>query len=223
MSYTRFGIYFVPPDGDLAAFGAAWLGWDVIKGTQADMFSIHELDDVTMTPRKYGFHGTLKPPFRLAAEQSQQDLERAVAGIVKTIAPATCGCLRLSRLGRFLALTPSGDMSGLAAIAASLVQGLDDFRAPAGAAEIAKRRSAGLTARQDANLLAWGYPYVFEEFQFHLTLTGKLDPDTIDHWERATTDALPSLPTVFDVTSVVLVGEREDGRFEMIQRYALTG
>lgn len=213
----------MPPEGELAAFGAAWLGWDVIEGADAVQFSIHDLGDTTVTPRKYGFHGTLKPPFRLAEGCDQIGLERALTDIAKTIAPATCGGLRLSRLGRFLALTPSGDMNGLARLAGQLVQGLDDFRAPAGAVEIAKRRDAALTPRQDKNLLAWGYPYVFDEFQFHLTLTGRLDSDKITHWEQIVADTLPPLPATFDVASVALVGERVDGFFEVIQSYGLTG
>ena len=213
----------MPPVGDLAAFGAAWLGWDVISGQNADQLSIGGLDDITMTPRKYGFHGTLKPPFRLAQGCDQAGLQDAVADLVQTIAPATCGGLRLSRLGRFLALTPSGDMSGLATVAERLVAGVDDFRKPASAAEIEKRRGAGLTDSQDANLLKWGYPYVLEDFQFHLTLTGKIDSDRIAHWEATVRDALPPLPDHFEVTSVALVGERDDGNFEVIQRYALAG
>jgi len=223
MSYTRFGLYYVPPEGDLSTFGAAWLGWDVIRGVAADRLSIGDLDDVTMTPRKYGFHGTLKPPFRLAEGCTQAGLEQATADLARTIAPANCGALTLHRLGRFLALTPTGDLSGLAAVASRCVMGLDSFRAPAAAAELARRRAAGLTATQEKHLLAWGYPYVLDEFRFHLTLTGAVDPDRIAHWEAVIAAALPPLPDTFDVTSVALVGERADGNFELIHRYALTG
>jgi hypothetical protein len=48
-------------------------------------------------------------------------------------------------------------------------------------AELARRRVADLTPRQDALLQRWGYPFVLEEFQFHLSLTGPLSlvpPDT---------------------------------------------
>ena len=33
---------------------------------------------------------------------------------------------------------------------------------------------AGSPPRQDANLLRWGYPYVLEDFRFHMTLTERL-------------------------------------------------
>ena len=52
----------------------------------------------------------------------------------------------------------------------------DEFRRPADEAELARRRTAPLTPRQDELLLRWGYPYVLEQWRFHLTLTGRL-PD----------------------------------------------
>ena len=41
-------------------------------------------------------------------------------------------------------------------------------------AELARRRRAGLTPQQDAMLVRWGYPYVFETWFFHMTLTRRL-------------------------------------------------
>ena len=66
MTYTRFAIYDAPIDDALASFGATWLGWDVRIGGATRQIDVAGLDDITMTPRKYGFHATLKPPFRLA-------------------------------------------------------------------------------------------------------------------------------------------------------------
>src|SRR5262249_30663264 len=40
-----------------------------------------------------------------------------------------------------------------------------------------QRLSAGLSERQIENLDRWGYPYVFEDFRFHLTLTGPIDAE----------------------------------------------
>ena len=45
---------------------------------------------------------------------------------------------------------------------------------PAAPEELKKRRGAGLSSRQELMLTTWGYPYVMEEFRFHLTLTGRL-------------------------------------------------
>lgn len=223
MSYTRFAIYYVPPKGALASFGAAWLGYDVATGRLVDQPDLPGLDDVTMTPRKYGFHGTLKPPFRLADGYGADDLARAVAAMAATCPPAQSGGLALHRLGGFLALTPQGDTSTIARVAATVVSAVDSFRAPATASELERRRKAALSARQDALLTRWGYPYVMEEFRFHLTLTGRLPAGPMDQWADHAAALLPDLSARFDLDSIALVGERADGYFELIQRYALTG
>ncbi len=223
MSYTRFAIYFVPPDGALLEFGAAWLGWDVIRGAACDQIDLPGLHDITMTPRKYGFHGTLKPPFQLKAGRTAEELQLAVADLAASLAPASCDGLTLTPLGRFLALTPTGDLGGLQQVAAACVRDLDDMRAPATEAELARRRKAGLSARQDALLEAWGYPYVMEEFRFHLTLSGQLSDAALAHWTDMARQNLPDLPAPFVVDQIALCGEREDGLFELIHRYALAG
>jgi hypothetical protein len=138
-------------------------------------------------------------------------------------APARCDGLTLTRLGRFLALTPVGDARGIGRVADTCVQVLDPFRAPPEAEELARRRQARLSARQEALLLRWGYPHVMEEFRFHMTLTGRLAPAEAAAWQDRIGALLPPLPAPFVLDTVALVGERGDGRFELIHRYALTG
>ena len=55
-----------------------------------------------------------------------------------------------------------------------MVREIDAFREPLTKEELAIRRSKGLTPSQDENLIKWGYPYVFSEFRFHMTLTAKI-------------------------------------------------
>lgn len=223
MSYARFAIYYLPPEGALADFGAGWLGWDCVAGRDSIPPHVPGLDDVTMTPRKYGFHGTLKPPFRLADGTDAAGLRQAVAQMAQVCPAAQSDALTLTALGRFLALTPVGDTSGIARVAATCVEALDVFRAPPDEAELERRRKARLSDRQEALLQRWGYPYVMEEFRFHMTLTGRLSVEEIDHWSDIARAHLPSLPSPFVMDEVALVGERQDGRFELIQRYALAG
>lgn len=217
MNFTRFAVYYLPR-GDLAQFGAAWLGWDVDAGTPVPQPDVPGIAEATETPRKYGFHGTLKPPFRLADGTDVAGLTRAVTDLAARTAPAQADGLRVARIGRFLALVPQGDASGIARVAGACVTELDRFRAPAPGAELTRRRAAGLTPAQDALLLQWGYPYVLDEFRFHLTLSGKLD-------DSAALEAAlsPPLPRPFRLDQIALVGERPDGRFQTIARFDLTG
>lgn len=213
----------MPPAGPLADFGAAWLGWDVVDGCETPQPDLPELRDITMTPRKYGFHGTLKPPFRLVETRSVAQLEQATSDLAASLAPAICAGLTLKTLGRFLALVPEGGTDAVQRVAQACVCTLDGFRRPAGKAELARRRSAGLSARQDALLTQWGYPYVLEEFRFHLTLSGGLSNEESPAWIERVKRFLPALPAPFILDQIALCGEREDGRFEMLHRYTLTG
>ena len=223
MSYTRFAIYYLPPEGALADFGASWLGWDVVRGVEAAQPDLPGLHDITMTPRKYGFHATLKPPFRLKDGYALGDLTATASDMAARLAPALCDGLDLTALGRFLALTPRGDADALQRVAETCVRDLDTFRAPASEAELERRRKAGLSPRQEVLLAQWGYPYVMEEFRFHMTLTCRLPKDRIDGWAGIAQRHLPALPTPFVIDQVALCGERADGRFELIHRYTLAG
>ena len=63
---------------------------------------------------------------------------------------------------------------------------MDPSLAPPGEQDLASILEAGLTPRQVELLLRSGYPYMFEEWQFHVTLTRRLAPE-----ERA--EVLPAV------------------------------
>jgi putative phosphonate metabolism protein len=228
-SFRRHAVYWAPPAGSpLARFGAAWLGWDAAAGRRVPHPDLPGLPlpvaEITAAPRKYGFHGTLKPPFRLAEGADAGALDRAAQVLAGRMPAFEAPRLRLARIGGFVALVPSGGCPPLAELAARAVTELDALRAPPGEAELAKRRSPGLTARQEALTARWGYPYVMDEFRFHLTLTGPLAPKDADRVIAAL--AGPTAPFCrkpLPVTELCLFGEDEAGRFHLARRYALTG
>lgn len=216
----RYAIYYAPQPGAFARAGAAWLGWDAAAGASVPQPD-PALAAVTVAPRKYGFHGTLKPPFRLAEGQSFAALQTAVATLARHLAPVTLPGLRLRDLDGFLALTPEGDTRALQALAAEVVTTLEPFRAPLNPAEIAKRRPERLTPRQLALLGAYGYPFVLEEFRFHLTLSDRL-PEPTALAAQAQAHFAPHLPRPFTLDALCLFGEAADGRFHLMQRHPLT-
>jgi putative phosphonate metabolism protein len=225
--FRRFAIYYAPVGG-LANFGAAWLGWDAVRGravTQPCPPCLpRPMDRITEAPRKYGLHGTIKPPFRLAPGRTAADLDRAAAALCARLAPVTLDCLTLARLGGFLALVPRGDAGALSGLAAGVVTGLDGFRAAPTEAEIARRHPERLSPRQRGYLSEWGYPYVLEEFRFHITLTGKLlEGEAVAVQEILAPLIAPHLPAPFHIDALCLFGEAADGRFYLIHRYPLTG
>lgn len=222
-NFQRYAIYYLPDDPQLAAFGASWLGWDVETGCEVVQPPVDGIARITETPRKYGFHGTLKPPFRLAEDTDADSLAEDISALAARTAPVIVDALTCARIGRFLALTPRGNASALGDLAFACVSELDHHRRPASESELERRRAAGLTDLQEALLMKWGYPYVADEFRFHLTLSGKLDDATAAATEAALDGRLPTIPQPFEIKSISLVGEREDGRFSLIHRYALTG
>jgi hypothetical protein len=57
------------------------------------------------------------------------------------------------------------------------VERLDRFRLPPSAEELARRQRHRLSPTQQALLERWGYPYVFGEWRFHVTLSRRLTPE----------------------------------------------
>ena len=224
-NFVRYGVYHLPPEGaDWAVWATRWLGWDALAGREAEPLGVPPEDAVTATPRRYGLHATLKPPFRLAEGASAGALAEAVAGMAEGLAPVRLDGLALARIGGFLALRPMGDEGKLNALAAACVEGPDGFRAPPGVEELARRRARPLSERQEANLVRWGYPHVMQEFRFHITLSGRLDEATMAATRaRLEAELQPMLPVPYLVEDIALVGEGPDKRFRLISRHRLGG
>ncbi|VAV89659.1 Uncharacterized protein Atu0170, clustered with phosphonate utilization [hydrothermal vent metagenome] len=226
MQYQRYAIFYTPAPGPPADFGAAWLGWDPVHGRRVAQCVIDGVDvpEITETPRKYGFHGTIKPPFVLAEGQSEAKLRVAFAGFCETTAPVTTEALELAKLGSFLALQPGKPSAALLTMAADVVRGMDGFRVPLTGAQMARRRARKLSPEQDKMLERWGYPYVIDEFRFHMTLTGrvsKAQAGRIMHHLRLA--IAPMIAAPFRVDALSLMGEDAAGMFHLIARCALGG
>jgi putative phosphonate metabolism protein len=227
--YTRYAIFWAPQAGSgLARFGATWLGWDAEAGcdvAQPDVPVPRPLEQITHAPRRYSFHGTLKPPFRLAEGADAATLDQATRELAARTPPVTApGLAPSTRLG-FLALMPAGPAPALDALATACTRGLDRFSAAPDAAELAERRSRGLSAGQEHNLTRWGYPYVLEDFRFHLTLSGRLRPgEAAALTEAVTALAAPHLAPVLELDDICLYGDPGAGAgFRLLRRYPLAG
>lgn len=176
----RYAIYFVPdPATELYRFGASVLGYDAYTGNDIPFIRNAAPDwvDKTCQSRAYGFHATLKPPFRVVEGPVASDLEAALDGFAKSQSRIDVGPLEVRSLGSFIALVPVAPCAALVQLAGACVQHFDYFRVPLSGQDRARRLTAPLTQSQMINLDRWGYPYVFDDFQFHMTLTGPLVED----------------------------------------------
>lgn len=225
--FRRFAIYYAPRDGAFAEAVAGWLGWDAVRGCEMAHPPLAGLPapvrDLTDEPRKYGFHGTIKAPFRLAEGVGFERLQAEVASLAAGLRPVVMPRLRLAALKGFVALLPDGDEADLLKLGAEVVTRLDPLRAALTKAEVAKRRPELLSSRQRELLGCWGYPYVMEEFRFHLTLTGRLAPAALQQ-VVAVLDMhfAPVLPRPFVIEDLCLFGEDAAGRFHLVSRHPLT-
>jgi putative phosphonate metabolism protein len=179
--FPRYAIYYAPAQGSsLDQFGAEMLGYDAWIGAVLPFAAgvVDEMPDwraLTEDPRKYGFHATLKAPISLANSGTETELLAACADFagrprrIPVIAPV------VDTISGFIAVSPAVRSNELEQLAADCVRAFDCFRSPLTTEDRARRNPARLTPRQIEYLERWGYPYVMEEFRFHMTLTGRLD------------------------------------------------
>lgn len=227
--YERYAVYVAPRDGTaLADAGARWLGRDAAGAAVAPLDAAGlpaPRETLVRDARRYGFHATLKAPFRLAEDFRGADLDDAVAALARSRAPIVGPRLAVGALDGFVALTPVADWPEIDDLAAACVTGLDLMRAPLSGPEIARRRRAGLDTVEDANLRTWGYPYVLARFRFHMTLTIRLSrveaAQAVAALSRAFGPALDAPPVVEDLC---LFGDPGGGApLRLLRRHPLGG
>ena len=228
---ARYALYYAPAArSELWMRGCRWLGRDPERDEALEQPSVPGFDPVriaalTDSARRYGVHATLKPPFRLRAGCGEADLERAIAALARTQRRFMLPPLQVERLDGFLALVPHGEHADLLRLARCCVTQLDALRQPPDGAELARRRAAGLSARQEELLSCWGYPHVLEEFRFHLTLTERLDAQDDAHlrpWLCAW--FAPARSATLAVEDLALYVEDTPGKpFRLVRRYRLDG
>lgn len=224
--YPRYAIYFAPPDESLLwRLGSRWLGRDAqsdcaIKHPRISGLSRARIAELTAAPRLYGFHATLQAPFALADGGAAGDLHLALAAFAGQRAPFLLPPLEVGLLSGFIALRPAVPSAALEALARDCVLEFDRWRAPPRADELARRRAAGLTARQETMLLRYGYAYVLDEFRFHLTLTDRVSEQESQPLRRLLARYFaPALRQPSAVDSVCLfVQERLGSPFKLAAR-----
>ena len=180
--FPRYAIYYAPALGSsLDQFGTEMLGYDAWIGAALPfpgdvverMPDWRELSD---DPRKYGFHATLKAPFHLAKDADEPALIDALPAFCRSVESVPAFVPIVAALAGFIAIVPAAADPAIDRLAADCVTAFDRFRVPMSAQD-RDRRVVGLTERQASNLDRWGYPFVFDDFRLHLTLTGGLGAD----------------------------------------------
>ena len=233
MSYRRYALYLTPSaESDLWRFGCDVIGRDALTGELREGFAPegHELEawhGLTSDPRRYGFHATLKAPFRLRADLDAIDLTDTIAAFARTVSPFDAGELHVGAMaaddGRaFVVLKPWPHSKALRSLEEAAVRRLDAVRAPPTQEERLRRDISRLSPRQRYYLEAWGYPYVIDEFRPHFTLTNAVpDPAPLVKslkWEFSLRVASREMR----VDALTLFGETApSGEFRVVRRFPL--
>ena len=217
----RVALYWTPePHDPLAALGAAWLGRDAESGALVPHPEVDGLAALTAAPRVYGLHATLRPPMRLAT--GWEEYIAAARDVAARVAPFDMPPLAVSDVSGFLALREQAPCPELQALCDACVLGTDRHRLQPGTEELVKRRKAGLSARQEAMLQRWGYPYVLEEWFFHVTLSRRLQPLEMQRLLPAAAAYLePALSVGRRVETVSVCTQRDGGAFLVAERLRL--
>lgn len=214
----RYAIYYTPAERDpLTVLATSWLGRSAFTGESIAPRAIGRLSAAevayhTAAARRYGFHGTILAPFTLADGETEQDLCAALDAFCETHDAFCVPRVVIARLDGFFALVPEAPSAALNGLARDVVVAFDRFRAPLSESERERRSATHLSPSQLRNLMQWGYPYVFEDFRFHMTLTGRVDEAEAGRVHRAIEEHFgPVLEEPLEVGSLALFLEPEPG------------
>ena len=227
---TRYAVYFAP-DANTALwrFGSACIGYDAWRKSDVphpDHPSLNALDLAALTeePRRYGFHATLKAPFELKRGRSEVDLLDFAAIFAAAAKPFSLPQLKVAALGRFIALVPSEHPDALHRLAEETTRAFEAFRAPLGVDDQARRLAQPLSERQKAHLLDFGYPHIFEDFRFHMTLTGSLSEDARKRLLTALRDLYDLIDATVAIDAISIFRQpSRNARFTILERLPFTG
>ncbi len=185
----RYAIYFAPQDNsELEIFGATVLRRRAVNANEwinpqlpvAFPESAH-WQDLIKRPAHYGFHATIKAPFELAKGESADELVADLAEFCRHREPIKLNGLAPIRTSRYDALAFDDQPGALPTLAADCVTHFEKYRAPLTQADIDRRDPASLNDVQRDYLARFGYPYIMDDFNFHMTLSGSEDRDDVGY------------------------------------------
>lgn len=224
---ARYAVYFAPrPDSELWRLASAVIGRDAVTGADLPFPPVVPCDapdwrETTAEPRRYGFHATLKAPFELATAADERSLLEAAGAFAADRRSFSVPRLVVRLLGDFVALTPEVPSSDIDRLGADCVVAFEPFRAPISDHDRERRVRTLTDPRHVASVDRWGYPWVFEDFRFHMTLTGRLPDARRDAVRSALADLFGTIEPSLHVDAVALFKQSDrSGPFVAMERFS---
>ena len=234
--YSRYAIYYAPPKGSsLEEFGRYWFGWDPVNAklinnkhriNYLSRFGIKNLiniDKNVLIAKKYGFHGTLIPPFKLNKNYSTNTLFKKTEEIAKKFKRFKFYKFKLKKINDFYAFVQNKKNNNINKLSNRLVRELYKFRSPLTKKEIDKRNPSKLSKLQLNILYKWGYPYLMSEFNFHMTLASEVTGNKL-YFELKKIEKNKEiiLNEINNFDKIYIFGENQKGMFENLENFSLS-
>ncbi len=215
----RYAVYFCPaPASALAALGRDWVSRE-LAAQGIPGIALSRWNAMLADVRRYGWHATLRSPFTLSPDVDLNDLRRALQAVARSHAPFNL-TLRYARLAGFPALRPLGECRAANALAAACIEAVEPLRLPLAENDF-QRRASGLDAIETHYLGRYGYPYVFERYRFHMTLSAPASVEEERALQRWLSLRASMLPTARIDALTLCVESSPGAAFEPLERIAL--
>ncbi len=234
--YSRYAIYYAPPkESNLEEFGRYWFGWDPLNAklinnkqriNYLNGFGIKNLKNIdknVLIAKKYGFHGTLIPPFRLNKNYSTNLLFKKTEDIAKKFKKFKFYKFKLKKINNFYAFAQNKKNNNINKLSNRLVRELFKFRSPLTKKEIDRRNPSKLSKLQLNILYKWGYPYLMSEFNFHMTLASEVTGNKL-YFELKKIEKNKEiiLNEINNFDKIYIFGENQKGMFENLENFSLS-
>jgi len=233
--YSRYAIYYAPPkESSLEEFGRYWFGWDPLNAklinnkrriNYLNRFGIKNLiniDKNVLIAKKYGFHGTLIPPFKLNKNYSTNTLFKKTEEIAKKLKKFKFYKFKLKKINNFYAFVQNKKNNNINKLSNRLVRELFKFRSPLTKKEIDRRNPSKLSKLQLNILYKWGYPYLMSEFNFHMTLASEVTGNKLYlELKKIERNKEIILNEINNFDKIYIFGENQKGMFENLENFSL--
>jgi len=228
----RHAAYYAPAPQSLEwDLGSQWLGrcahqLKTLEQPRWNELNAELFEKLTLSPRLYGWHATLKAPFELNPGFMSEDVQKAFQELARNTVSSFHLPIKLTVLGDFLALVPSQPSLELQKFAEDCVTQLHSLALTLSKSELQRRTGSGLNDRQTNLLHEWGYPFVMDQFKFHMTLSGSLknvDPQLkIDLKAAAQEWFAPILKNGLSIDAVTWFSQDQpNSNFQWLERFEL--
>ena len=234
--YSRYAIYYAPPkESNLEEFGRYWFGWDPINAKSINnkqrinylngfgIKNLKNIDKNVLIARKYGFHGTLIPPFKLNKNYSTNTLFKKTEKIAKKFKKFKFYKFKLKKINNFYAFVQNKKNNNINKLSNRLVRELFKFRSPLTKKEIDRRNPSKLSKFQLNILYKWGYPYLMSEFKFHMTLASEVTGNKLySELKKIENNKEIILNEINNFDKIYIFGENQKGMFENLENFSLS-